>query len=71
MAVADRPLLDRLVAEAEHAIRDLAPELRRRPEQLRSVNLELSLGGNTQITDATAFVERRLTPHGDRPERLR
>ena len=71
MAVADRPLVDRLVAEAESVLRDLSPELRRKPGQLRSVNIELELRTDGQLGASTAYVERRVRTGIVRPERPR
>ena len=48
-----------------------APDLRRDPERIRGIVLELHLDARGRVDDGRCFVERRLKPiRGDRPSPL-
>lgn len=58
-------LIERLQHAACRAIEDQRHALERRPEQLRSLHLEIELkrvtGGALRIDEARSFVERRVS----------
>jgi hypothetical protein len=54
-------LEDRLVRAAEAAIRNERPSLDHRPETVRGMTLELTIGSDSQVKDAVVYLERRTT----------
>ena len=53
-------LVEVLTAAALEAIAAEAPDLRRDPERIRGVTLELHLDGRGRIDEGCCFVERRV-----------
>jgi hypothetical protein len=52
-------LEERLVMAAEAAIRDQRQSLAHKPEQVRGITLELTVGRDGLVKEAISFVERR------------
>jgi hypothetical protein len=52
-------LIEAIVDAAAAAIRNQAPTLTYKPEQVRGLTVELTVGRDGQVKDAITFVERR------------
>jgi hypothetical protein len=54
-------LEDRLVRAAEVAIRNERPSLGHRPDTVKGLTLELTIGSDSQVKDAVVYLERRTS----------
>ncbi len=61
METALTDLEERLVQAAEAAIRDQRQSLSHKPEQVRGITLELTVGRDGQVKEAISYVERRAS----------